>query len=335
MKPIGTITVPPGLAGGAQNLVLRVAVILFITLLDEWNRGELDKGDLADVKGYITNIWVLSLAELPRKVSPRDFGEPVVNTSSATQPSQGQSPNSASNSRSTSPVRPAYSPITPVLGSAPLATSAISPNTIPNGAGPPRQTYTHSQPPQHDIPHPPPEPITLESNPDAIALRSAIAILQLQSRNATKDIRTLQRIKERARENPDEFSKALMGGELNPRKEALFNPATYESDEEEEANAAPQNGEKAWPQLPTPQNVVRCPPIKWTQYAIVGESLDKLHEDQKARPSEGMPQILRPDGTLHYGGDGQRRAYDTGVAAPYNPGKDKIERMGTRKNGKR
>jgi hypothetical protein len=82
------------------------------------------------------------------------------------------------------------------------------------------------------------------------------------------------------------------------------------------------------------QNVVRCPPINWNQYAVVGESLDKIHKDQLERPSEGVPQRVGVDGQLVAGGEGQRREF-LGVAAPYQPGRDKIEKMSTRKGGKR
>jgi len=79
---------------------------------------------------------------------------------------------------------------------------------------------------------------------------------------------------------------------------------------------------------------VRCPPINWNQYAVVGESLDKIHKDLLERPSEGVPQRIGADGQLVPGGEGQRREF-LGVAAPYQPGRDKIEKMSTRKGGKR
>lgn len=98
---------------------------------------------------------------------------------------------------------------------------------------------------------------------------------------------------------------------------------------------AAKEGKEKWEPLPAPQNVVRCPPINWNQYAIVGDSLEKLHRDQVERPSEGVPQRVASDGSLVAGGEGPRRQGDLGIAAPYQPGRDKIEKMGTRKGGKR
>jgi hypothetical protein len=173
-----------------------------------------------------------------------------------------------------------------------------------------------------------------------LALKSAMSILQLQARNAENDIRNLARMKERALQDPEGFANAIASGNVKTKSDSLFNPSfsTDNDDDEDEdmEDAEEKEGkEKEWGSLPKPQNIVRCPPINWHKYAVVGESLDKLHEDQKARPSEGMPQILMPDGTLRSGGEGYRRPADIGVAAPYAPGRDKIEKMSTRKGGKR
>ena len=191
-------------------------------------------------------------------------------------------------------------------------------------------------------------PITLDENPDAIALRSAITILQMQARNAENDMRTLHRIKEKALQNPEEFARAVAKGEVGTVGDSLLNPQLEDDDEDDDEdnedededesadlaknmrNAQPTTAKKAkWEKLPKPQQVVRAPPINWEKYAVVGESLDKLHDDQRKRPSEGKPQVLGPDGKLRYGGDAARKQYE-GVAAPYTPGKDKIK-----KNGKR
>ncbi len=185
-------------------------------------------------------------------------------------------------------------------------------------------------------------PIAFDHNPDALALKSAISILQIQARNATNDIQKLQRIKERALDNPEAFAKAVANGELKSKPDPLFNPSKDSDDDEDDDDDEEAEGKgakmdvdgKTWEKLPTPQNVVRCPPINWNQYAVVGESLDKLHKDQIARPSEGMPQKVGPDGQLVFGGDSKRREADLGVAAPYQPGRDKIEKTSTKK-GKR
>jgi hypothetical protein len=84
----------------------------------------------------------------------------------------------------------------------------------------------------------------------------------------------------------------------------------------------------SWAPIPKPQNIVRCPPINWSQYAVVGESLDKLHNEQVLRPAQGTPAVLTPDGRFEFkggdgGGVGKQERY-MGVAAPYAPGRDKI-----------
>ena len=179
-----------------------------------------------------------------------------------------------------------------------------------------------------------------------------MSILQIQKRKAEEDIRNLAKIKKRALEDPEGFAAAVAAGKVETKSDSLFNPSADDDDdgdddddndedvEMEEVDpttqaAAEDRRQKEWGKLPKPQNIVRCPPINWQKYAIIGESLDKLHDDQKSRPTEGKPQIMGPDGQLRYGGDGTRRPADLGIAAPYKPGRDKIEKMSTRKGGKR
>merc|ERR1711964_500873 len=83
---------------------------------------------------------------------------------------------------------------------------------------------------------------------------------------------------------------------------------------------------KSWEKLPKPQDVVRMPHINWDQYAVVGESLNKLHSEQLRNPPEGSPQRLGPGGQLLPSALG---------SLPATPAKDKNEKMGTRKGGKR
>ncbi|KAE9373192.1 hypothetical protein N431DRAFT_438530 [Stipitochalara longipes BDJ] len=267
-------------------------------------------------------------------------------------------------SRSHSPVHPPYSPITPTLSSARLA-STTSPQTK-SSAQASSIRYTHTQAPQTSI-QPPQLPVTtvsFDDNPDVLALKSAASILQIQARNAVHDIQALQRIKELALRKPEEFGRALESGAIRTRNDPLYHPGDYVEDEddgEEEdgdvvmggVNGSKHKGEKVkkvgkagkgdkmerekWEPLPAPQNVVRCPPINWNQYAVVGESLEKIHKDQLERPSEGFPARLGSDGQLVSGGEGPRRQSEVGavIAAPYQPGRDRIEKMSTRKGGKR
>ncbi|KKA26732.1 hypothetical protein TD95_000870 [Thielaviopsis punctulata] len=90
----------------------------------------------------------------------------------------------------------------------------------------------------------------------------------------------------------------------------------------------------SWTKLPSEQNIVRCPPINWAQYAVVGESLDKLHAEQVKRPNGGVPAFFTQNGTYEFragggAGSGGPAATATGpgetylgVAAPYVPGRD-------------
>ncbi|KAG9242314.1 hypothetical protein BJ878DRAFT_426183 [Calycina marina] len=251
----------------------------------------------------------------------------TVETSSTSSTLQSPAPSfpfpstSHAHRRSASPGRPPVSPLTPPLPAQNVA---------------PRQTYTHWQSPQTAIPLPAPAPINLDENPDAMALRSAIAILQMQARRAEDDMNTLGRIKKKALENPQEFARALKNGEITSAGDGLFDPLPLEEnededDEDEEINGGESSGKQKeapkkekWEKIPKSQKIVKMPPINWEKYAVMGESLDKLHEDQKMKPNEGKPQILGPDGKLRYGGDAPRRMYE-GVAAPYTP-KNKVNK---------
>ncbi|KAM0255421.1 hypothetical protein ACHAQJ_005789 [Trichoderma viride] len=228
------------------------------------------------------------------------------------------------NSRPSSPVPPPMSPITPTLPSAQLSIDANRNTTTSSEALPPpgaaamaqqpaRSTFTHSQSSQVGMPPPASRPIEFETNPDVIALRSAITVLQMQRNRATADIQALSQIKNEAIDHPDEFIRDLAQGRIGQgaRPDAGDDEAT-----------------RAWAAQPIPkaQDVVRCPPINWSQYAVVGESLDKLHAEQVSRPTQGTPATLGAGGMYQFkGGDGKQEEYP-GVAAPYAPLKDKIEK---------
>jgi hypothetical protein len=63
--------------------------------------------------------------------------------------------------------------------------------------------------------------------------------------------------------------------------------------------------------IPTPQNVVRMPPINWAKYQVVGEPLNRMHEEQLYRPTPGEPR--------------RERAPEHVLAAPYRPLVDHLE----------
>ncbi|KAK4158136.1 hypothetical protein C8A00DRAFT_11047 [Chaetomidium leptoderma] len=329
----------------------------------------------------------------------------------------------STSSQASSPSRPPISPITPTLGSAQLptaspagpVTTAAAPATmattthasIPDFAlG--RPVFTHTtQTEQVGIAPPPAQPIDFDSNPDVLALKSAISILQLQRARATADIQSLSRARDAALANPEAFAADLESGRVRVEGDPLFSGAgragglpgdDSDSDSESESDPDEQqepedgnvrqevtpgsedktdsdNADMAdapnprkpkpkgkhnpnttttttdttqpppWHKLPKPQSVVRCPPINWAQYGVIGESLDKLHAEQVAAPTPGAPIMLSTGGTYAFrAGEGgtsqggsspaaggqqqQQQRRLVGIAAPYNPMRDKLEKKG-------
>ncbi|KAF6842487.1 hypothetical protein CMUS01_03072 [Colletotrichum musicola] len=275
-------------------------------------------------------------------VAPDAGAAPAGTSSSATGAAAPPAQTPPQSSRSTSPARPPISPITPTLPPARLADPPP-----PFAADRPVLTHSTQPPAASATPPPRPEPIDFDSNPDVLALKSAISILQLQQKKAAADIKALSQAKNAAIENPPAFLADLESGKVHTQGDKLFLDSDSDSDEEGEGkkkasdsgavgdgqSKAPEEP-RPWNSLPKPQNVVRCPPINWSQYAVVGESLDKLHADQLARPSQGAPATLGPSGTYEFTGvpGGNQRPF-VGVAAPYTPGKDRIDKKS--KGGKR
>ncbi|KAK2804061.1 hypothetical protein FQN51_002592 [Onygenales sp. PD_10] len=248
------------------------------------------------------------------------------------------------------PPHPPYSPITPVLSHAsmlpppspsqqiipPLAPSPFTLSGSTRDTSAYAQTSTSNAPPTF-IPEPVPIPISESDNPDAIALRSAISILQIQKQQALRDIQTLDRMKQAAVANPESFARELANGNLASNAGDLLNPSGPEGEEEKEDvrldtshttmevdDAPPQP--PSFGKIPNPQKVVRMPAINWAKYHIVGEPLDKLHDEQRRRPSPGEPR--RDEMT-------PQRAPEHFVAAPYRPFTDVLEpSMKTRSTGK-
>lgn len=219
-------------------------------------------------------------------------------------------------SRPSSPTQPPYSPLTPVLAAAPVNLKPPSP--------PPRplQTFAHVQPDATFIPPPaaPLEVLDFDTNPDVLAVKSAISILQLQRQNATQHIQDLHRLKNQALQDPAAFIGALERGEIRKAGDAVYPAlgvtADDKEDEDEEygddnaegrenaqcetniLNGSPTAKRPSFPPLPQPQKVVSTPAINWAKYGIVGDSLDKLHEDQLQNPTPGSPAKLGPDGQV-------------------------------------
>lgn len=81
-----------------------------------------------------------------------------------------------------------------------------------------------------------------------------------------------------------------------------------------------------WANLPKTQDIVRCPPINWSQYAVQGEVLDRLHNEQLSRPTLGTPAKMGSNGAYEFTGtpnpdDGKKVE---GISAPFDPLRDKI-----------
>ncbi|KAI1208833.1 uncharacterized protein F4807DRAFT_135483 [Annulohypoxylon truncatum] len=308
----------------------------------------------------------------------------AVTTSAPTNPNPNPNTNTNTNpsahtpARPSSPQRPPYSPITPPLN--PIAL-------------PPRPAYTHSaqRPQTTGVAPPAPEPIDFDANPDVLALKSAISVLQLQRRKAEADMAALSRVKAAALADPRAFVRDLTEGRVGMEgaggEGGGEGPASSDSDSDEDsdedmdgadadadekASASAAGGQHApsgassnqpdtsanphikpdsgvkpepstssstaatsrrtkpqpspWARLPKPQNIVRCPPINWSQYAVVGESLDKLHAEQVSRPTQGVPAVVAADGRYEFGAATGKQERLVGIAAPYAPGKDRIDR---------
>lgn len=208
------------------------------------------------------------------------------------------------------------------------------------------------------IPRPPTEPFSDKSNPDGIALRSTASLLQMQAAKAKQDLQALEQLKALAVQDPVAFTQELVagrvktqtntGGILGPTlgpMDSLFKDAVTEevknegdktmknstnaSEGDTSTTPAPiSNTASKFPQIPAPQNIVRVPPINWAKYGVVGDALDKMHEEQRTNPSPSQPEILRNSNAqpaqpvLDQHQDSAEKAPAYQVAAPYNPLQD-------------
>lgn len=199
--------------------------------------------------------------------------------------------------------RPSYSPVTPTspqVSSGPDARNRDQPELV--------------------IDEPEPIPISLGENSDAIALKAALSILQLQKQQSLRDIRQLDRLKAAANSEPEAFVEALKAGKLSQMlPQAVVDVNDDDEDDGDNEKPAKVSGgsgklETGFGRFPRPQNVVRCPPINWAKYHVVGGSLDKLHEEQRRRPEPGSPSR-----------DEYGRPPEHVIAAPYRPFIDKLQ----------
>ncbi|THX10749.1 hypothetical protein D6D13_05318 [Aureobasidium pullulans] len=262
---------------------------------------------------------------------------PSPKTSASPPPLSSSDPSSSAAAavRSPSPQPPPASPLTPPAQPAKLAihTQPIPAQSVP----------AH---PAQFIEQPPSLPFSSHESSDAIALRAAISSLQFQRLQAQRDLRTLEDIKRQAVDHPEAYRQHVIATSQSKATSppwATSDSPDQDMDDEDDAvlgASSPKGQDSAmsefedspkdcpvsygsmlhsreqktvrqpssFPAVPLPQDVVRCPPIEWAKYNIVGESLDKLHRDQQARP-----------------GDVDSSQRDSVVAAPYNPFLDKLD----------
>ncbi|KAL8849777.1 MAG: hypothetical protein Q9221_005260 [Calogaya cf. arnoldii] len=208
---------------------------------------------------------------------------------------------------SDSPTSPPFSPITPVMS-----------NELP-----PQSSQATEVPPL--------QPFSESDNPDAIALRSAISVLQIQRQQALRDLTTLQRQKKLAVADPQAFTEALKTGAVKEKPTAsmssqlsfqlppkdMQNGSRDQSDSDTETRGKIRRS--SFGDIPGSQEVVRCPPINWAKYHVLGQPLDILHEEQRKRPVDGQ----RSE-------EGQTRGAEQVIAAPYDPFKDRLAPKPTR-----
>ena len=222
-------------------------------------------------------------------------------------------------SGSESPSAPPYSPITPELSSATLA-----PAPAPGERSGMFNSRAMQRPPL------PPVPISESDNVDALALRCATSTLQFQRLRALRDLKTLERQKAAAMDDPEKFLFALREGMIRTAspQDDLVSATSDHSGGETQQNGQGQTAfdSAAFGNIPAPQTIVRCPPINWARYHVVGEALDKLHEEQQTYPSPGEAQRDVE----------AARAPEHVVAAPYRPWTDQIPAspLKTRSEGK-
>jgi hypothetical protein len=196
---------------------------------------------------------------------------------------------------STTPRRPSFSPVTPTISLTSLVSGDHPARPVPEW-----------------IDEPEPLPVSLEDNSDAIALRAAISILQLQRQQSLRDIRALDKMKAAALQQPEKFVEDLKAGKLTTSDPvAILDVDDSDDDTTDDITNA---NVSQFGKFPNAQNVVRAPPINWDKYHVVGESLDKLHEQQRKRP-----------GADESAEEHMRLQPEHAIAAPYGPFVDKLE----------
>lgn len=123
--------------------------------------------------------------------------------------------------------------------------------------------------------------------------------------------------------DPEGFARDLASGRLRTQDHGAViqftedeNMDTDEEDEKENGQEQPESKDpnsSPFGRIPAAQNVVRMPPINWSKYHVVGESLDRMHEEQLRRPSPGDLRRGEP-------------APEHVLASPYRPLVDRLDK---------
>lgn len=256
-------------------------------------------------------------------------------TQHARPPSSSDASSSSDRSRkrseSASPSRPPVSPITPTATVAQLAPVPVDierTQAARSRPAPPPTASFRQQPPSVAI--------SESENPDAIALRSAISLLQLQREKSKRDLKALADLKSAAVADPAGFQRAIQEQRAHASQsysDILTPTLAGLADDDDDDDAHLQNAQSGadarkdsstdvevkmnstrFPAIPQPQNIVRCPPVNWAKYHIVGEPLDKMHDEQKKWPGQSEPPRTQTGA----------RAPSHAIAAPYSPFTDGI-----------
>jgi hypothetical protein len=256
-------------------------------------------------------------------------------------------------SRSSSPERPPVSPITPVTSHAELPAlseeyaAAPAPSSRPRAPLPPTEFIAAPKPQPIKEWHENEDVLALRSAISLLqmqrekAKKDIRALEQVKQQAVSDPDGFLQEMKARKAKPPE--PKKTLADILGAADAEMLAPTLSSDDDEDEAAQAdtkPMEGvatdsssttttqDQAAPAAaaappqpskfqapPGPQNVVRCPPINWAKYHVVGDTLEKMHAEQVARPNS--------DGSLS-----AAKAPPHQIAAPYNPFTDKTPRLG-------
>lgn len=144
-------------------------------------------------------------------------------------------------------------------------------------------------------------------------------------------------MKRAAAADPEQFARKLAAGDLSARDGGFMDlSGDMDDDDDNDGEEEGQLGDGGdggndssdsfynLGKIPTPQNIVRMPPINWAKYQIVGEPLDRMHAEQLRRPAGGEPRQ-----------DLGQRAPEHVLASPYRPLVDKLETSAKMTGGNR